>query len=92
MSDGGRREELCCELDRVASEVDDGLLSFASPEARREWMAFRPRWRAAPDAATIVEDDLIVVVQKARRFRAILRGLKLLRDSKGKAPSPTSRR
>jgi hypothetical protein len=83
MPDGGRREELCCELHRAAEEIDDGLLSFASPEARREWMSLRPRWQAASGAAAIVDDDLVVVVQKVRRFSAILRALKLLRDSKG---------
>lgn len=92
MPDGGRREDLCCELDCVGSEIDDGLVSFASPEAKREWMAFRPRSRALADAATIVDADLVVVVQKAKRFRAILRALKLLRDSKGNDPARTPQR
>jgi hypothetical protein len=71
----GRREELREELDRVASEIDGGLLSFASRAARHEWMSVRSRWGPASNATTIVEDDLVVVVQKVRRFSAILRTL-----------------
>ena len=76
MRDRERSEELRQELDRVASEIDDGLLSFASPEARQEWTSVCSRWRAASSATAIVGDDLVVVVQKVRRFSAILRRLK----------------
>jgi hypothetical protein len=76
MRDAGSREELRRELDRIASEIDEGLLAFASPEARREWTALWSRWQAASTAATHVDDDLVVDVQKVRRFSAILRALR----------------
>jgi len=76
MHDPGQDEELRQELDRVASEINDGLLSFASPAARDEWGSVRSRWWPAPPAATLGDDDLVVVVQKVRRFSAILQTLK----------------
>lgn len=76
MSHQGRKEELRQELDRIASEIDDGLLSFASPEARREWMSVCSRWRPPSNAAALNDDDLVVVVQKVNRFSEILRTLK----------------
>ena len=76
MRDRERSEELRQELDRVASEIDDGLLSFASPEARREWTSVCSRWRASSNAIAIADEDLVVVVRKVQRFSAILRTLR----------------
>lgn len=71
-----RNEELRHELDRAASEIDEGLLSFASPEAKHEWLAVRSRWWPASGAGAD-DGDLVVVVQKIRRFGAILQTLKV---------------
>lgn len=76
MGDRWQREELCQELETFASEIDDGLLSFASAEAKHEWMSFVSRWRPASSVATMDDDDLVVVVQKAQRFKGILRTMK----------------
>jgi len=73
MADRERSEELRQELDRVASEINDGLLAFASPEARHEWTSVCSRLRPALNAAAIVGDDLVVAMQKVRRFTEILR-------------------
>jgi hypothetical protein len=64
------------ELDRLAREIEDDLLSFASDGARAEWSRFKelcstaagakPRGLAAP------ENELPILVDKARRFRAVL--------------------
>jgi hypothetical protein len=87
MAKRGSGEELRGELDRIALEIDDGLLAFASPEARREWTALWSRRQAASVAVTIVDDDLVVDVQKVRRFSEILRALKADGRSDGDAAS-----
>ena len=76
MGDMARNEELRRELDRVAFEIDDGLLSFASSEAQHEWTSVSARWRPASNAVAMVDDELVLVVQKVRRFGASLRTLK----------------
>jgi hypothetical protein len=38
MSDARRSEQLRNEIEHVASEIDDDLLSLASEEAREEWV------------------------------------------------------
>ena len=72
MRDRGQAEELRSKLERVASEIDDDLLSFASSEARHEWLSVYSRWWPAPHPARPGDDDLEVVVQKVQRFSAIL--------------------
>jgi len=87
MRERGSHEDLRRELDSIASEIDDGLLAFASPEARREWTALWSRRQAASVAVTIVDHDLVVDVQKVRRFSEILRALKADGPSDGDAAS-----
>jgi hypothetical protein len=83
MGDRERSEDLRQELDRVASEIDGGLLAFASDEARHEWISVCSRLRPALSAAAIVSDDLVVVMQKVRRFSEILRTQKAGRATDG---------
>ena len=76
MNDRRRTAELRDEFHLVASEIDDGLLALASPEARAEWASVRTQWEVVVDARNVVEDDLAFVVTKVRRFGTILRDLK----------------
>ena len=73
MSDPRRSEQIRDQIEHVASEIDDDLLSLASPEAREEWASARTQWRGG---AKLVADDLAVVLTKVRRFGDILRDMK----------------
>jgi hypothetical protein len=67
---------LTTESEALAREIDDGLIAYASPDARMEWDALRARWpwsgqrRLSADAA--LDDEPEIVIVKLRRFRAIL--------------------
>jgi hypothetical protein len=70
-------EHLVIEAESLARDIDDGLLAYASPDARMEWAALRARWPWAsslhPSSPISSKDeDLAVIVGKVRRFRAIL--------------------
>jgi hypothetical protein len=73
--DSKRNEELRNELARVLAEIDDGLLSFASPDARYEWHALRSTWLDPVAGVAGAGEDLATVVRKVQRFTAILRTL-----------------
>jgi hypothetical protein len=76
MSDARRSEQLRNEIEHVASEIDDDLLSLASDEAREEWVSARIQWRGGAGARKMVADDLELVLTKVRRFGDILRDMK----------------
>ena len=76
MSDPRRSERIRDQIEHLASEIDDDLLSLASPEARQEWASARAQWRANAGAPKLVADELDVVLGKVRRFGAILRDMK----------------
>ena len=76
MSDHRRTAELRDELHRAVSQIDEGLLALASPEAREEWATVRTQWELGLDERKVVEDELAFVVTKVRRFGTILRDLK----------------
>jgi hypothetical protein len=76
MLNRSRLEQLRDEIELVASEIDDGLLKHASPEAKEEWEAARTSWRGAADRSTLVDEDLSVILTKVRRFGDILRHVK----------------
>ena len=76
MSDARRSEQIRDQIEHVASEIDDDLLSVASPEAREEWASARTQWRGGAGAPKLVADDLAVVLTKVLRFEAILRDMK----------------
>ena len=76
MSDPVRSEQIRDQIERVASQIDDDLLSLASPEARQEWASARTLWRGGRGAPKLVADDLAVVLTKVRRFGDILRDMK----------------
>jgi hypothetical protein len=63
------------ELDRLAREIEDDLLAFASPGARAEWLLFKETCSTAASAGRrpfSPSDELAILVDKARRFRAVL--------------------
>ena len=64
------------QIEHVASEIDEGLLSFASPEARQEWAAVCTHWRENVRGPSFAEDDLSIILTKVRRFGDILRHVK----------------
>jgi hypothetical protein len=70
-----RSEQIRDQIERAAAQIDDDLLSLASPEAREEWASARTRWRGGA-GAKLVADDLAVVLTKVRRFGDILRDMK----------------
>ena len=74
MSDPVRSEQIRDQIERAAAQIDDDLLSLASPEARQEWASARTLWRGA--ASKLVAEDLAVVLTKVRRFGDILRDMK----------------
>jgi hypothetical protein len=76
MSEPVRSEQLRDQIEHVAAEIDDDLLSVASPEAREEWASARVQWRGGAGVPKLVADDLAVVLGKVRRFGAILREMK----------------
>jgi hypothetical protein len=76
MSDPVRSEQIRDQIERVAAQIDDDLLSLASPEAREEWASARTLWRGGGGAPKLVADDLAVVLTKVRRFSDILRDMK----------------
>ena len=76
MTDPIRTEQIRDQIEHVASEIDDDLLSLASPEAREEWASTRSQWRGGAGAPKLVADDLAVVLTKVRRFSDILRDMK----------------
>ncbi|HVX95212.1 MAG TPA: hypothetical protein VHK47_09915 [Polyangia bacterium] len=76
MSDARRREQIRNEIEHVASEIDDDLLSLASDEAREEWVSARIQWRGGGGTPKLVADDLELVLTKVRRFGDILRDMK----------------
>ncbi|HVU51376.1 MAG TPA: hypothetical protein VHL80_11850 [Polyangia bacterium] len=76
MSDPVRSEQIRAQIERAAAQIDDDLLSLASPEAREEWASARTLWRGGVGAPKLVADDLAVVLTKVRRFGDILRDLK----------------
>ncbi|HVR02175.1 MAG TPA: hypothetical protein VMT47_08590 [Polyangia bacterium] len=76
MNDRRRTAELRDELHLVVSEIDDGLLALASPEAREEWASVRTQWDVTLDERKVAEEELAFVVTKVRRFGTILRDLK----------------
>jgi hypothetical protein len=76
MGDQRRTEKLRIEIEHVASQIDDELLSLASPEAREEWRSARSLWRGGGGAPRLVDDELAVVLGKVRRFGDILRDMR----------------
>jgi hypothetical protein len=70
---------MSAESEALARDIEDGLLAFASPDARLEWDALRARWpwsgqrRPGGDASS--DDEPSVVIVKVRRFKAILGSL-----------------
>ena len=76
MSDPRQSERIRDQIEHVASEIDDDLLSLASPEAREEWASARTQWRGGAGSPKLVADDLAVVLTKVRRFGDILRDMK----------------
>jgi hypothetical protein len=76
MSDPVRSEQIRDQIERAAAQIDDDLLSLASPEARQEWASARTLWRGGAGAPKLVADDLAVVLTKVRRFGDILRDMK----------------
>jgi hypothetical protein len=74
MSDPVRSEQIRDQIERVAAQIDDELLSLASPEARQEWASARTLWRGS--TSKLVAEDLAVVLTKVRRFGDILRDMK----------------
>jgi hypothetical protein len=62
------------ELDRLSREIEDDLLAFASASAREEWSRFMEICLTAASAKHLVapENELPILVDKARRFRAVL--------------------
>jgi len=63
-------EALTSEAETLTREIEGGLLTFASSEAREEWFTFRVRWLSTP--AQGGDDGFAADVQKLRRFRTIL--------------------
>jgi hypothetical protein len=76
MSDPQRSEQLRDQIEHVAAEIDEDLLSLASPEARQEWVSARTQWRGGAGVPKLVADDLAVVLGTVRRFGDILRDLR----------------
>jgi hypothetical protein len=76
MSDLRRSDRIRDQIEHLASEIDDDLLSLASPEARAEWASTRAQWRGGAGIPRLVADELDVVLGKVRRFSAILRDMK----------------
>ena len=76
MSELQRSAQLRDQIERVASQIDDDLLSLASSEAREEWASTRVQWRGGVGAPKLAVDDLEVVLTKVRRFGDILRDMK----------------
>jgi hypothetical protein len=70
---------LTTESEALAREIEDRLITFASPDARLEWDALRARWpwsgqrRPSVDASSDDEPEIVIV--KVRRFKAILGSL-----------------
>lgn len=64
------------ELERLVSEIEGQLLSFASSGARLEWTRFRESCSTAATATArtfgTLDDDSAILVSKARRFRAVI--------------------
>jgi hypothetical protein len=64
------------ELQQLVTEIEGQLLAFASPDARSEWGNFRQSCSSAasvsPRAMGRTTDDVSILVEKARRFRALL--------------------
>lgn len=71
-----RTELLVRELGVLAKEIDAGLLTVASRAARHEWRTLRHRWPSEDQirmgALPLSDDDLCFMLEKVRRFRAIL--------------------
>jgi hypothetical protein len=67
---------LCTESEALAREIEDRLISYASPDARMEWDALRARWpwsgQRRPSIDASPDDEPEIVIVKVRRFRAIL--------------------
>ena len=64
------------ELDELVTEIEGQLLAFASSSARTEWGLFRETCSSAasarPRAFATTDDDLAILLSKARRFREVL--------------------
>lgn len=64
------------ELQQLVTEIEGQLLAFASPGARTEWGHFRQTCSSAatvrPRAMGHATDEVAILVEKARRFRALL--------------------
>ena len=62
------------ELDQLVAEIERHLLAFASTDARAEWVQFRETCSFVTNASGRgrSDDDLEVLVSKARRFRSVL--------------------
>ncbi|HEX4404983.1 MAG TPA: hypothetical protein VH560_09155 [Polyangia bacterium] len=70
---------LTTESETLVREIEDRLLTYASPDARREWDALRARWPWSRQRRSSIEaspdDEPEVVIGKVRRFKAILGSL-----------------
>jgi hypothetical protein len=68
------------ELCALAGEINAGLISTASREARREWRLLRRQWPSSQELEAgrmgLSEGELVVMVGKVRRFKAILETLR----------------
>jgi hypothetical protein len=71
-----RTESILRELDATTRQIDAGLLSVASLEARREWRTLLQARPSEAELATgslsLSDDELELMVAKVRRFKAIL--------------------
>jgi hypothetical protein len=62
------------ELERLLAEIEGSVLSFASLDARAEWIRFREDCAAATLARPRIssDDSVGILMSKARRFREVL--------------------
>ena len=71
-----RTESLVRKLAELAREIDEGLLSSASRDARIEWNVLCDTWPSAADVRSGVvglsDDELDEMIGKVQRFRDIL--------------------
>jgi len=67
-------EALADEAEKLTREIEGGLLTFASDEARNEWTMFLMRWHSTRISTDLggADDAFAAEVGKMRRFRTIL--------------------
>jgi hypothetical protein len=88
-------EALASEAAALTREIEAGLLEYASPDARDEWRSFRRRW--VPEALAVVQtsypdESFESVVDRMRRFCAILKAVERAGRSRTAAPASRDQR